>query len=85
LTIITIRSGLSFARSPDMFHFLSDEELQLLYTTWDKHVWDCDTLSGGTKSITCQHVLDVGKEKLVKAFGKKLAVRLLEIAERENV
>jgi hypothetical protein len=70
-------------RSPDVDGFLPDGDVEVLYVRWKAAKWGTPImLSGGTPSITCDMVVDVGFQALTKIYGVRRAKRLLDGANR---
>lgn len=71
-------------RSPDIDGFLPDSVTDVLYKKWNSEKWgEPITLSGGTLSITCDMVRDVGYSALSKVYGARRAKVLMDVANRE--
>lgn len=69
-------------RSPDVDGFLPEALVPVLYERWHP-TWEAPiVLSGGTRSITCDMVRDVGFQQLSRIYGVRRAKLLLEAAER---
>ncbi len=70
-------------RSPDIDGFLPDGDVEVLYKRWKAEKWGNPiTLSGGTLSITCDMVAEIGFQDLTKIYGVRRAKRLLDGASR---
>lgn len=73
-------------RSPDMDGFLPDVMVPVLYERWKSKRWgEPIILSGGTLSITCDMVAEVGFQPLSKVYGVRRAKFFMDIAKREAV
>lgn len=69
-------------RSPDVDGFIPTGDVEVLYGRW-KATWEAPIVfSGGTLSITCDMVVDVGFQALTKIYGVRRAKRLLDGANR---
>jgi len=76
-------SGTSFPKGVDIDGFLSEEDTRVLYERWKGDLWgEPLVFSGGTKSITCEMVLEVPSKDLIKTYGAALANRLVAASER---
>ena len=69
-------------RSADIDGFLPNDVVKVLYAKW-KNTWEAPiVLSGGTKSITCDMVKDLGFQVLSKVYGVRRAKVLMDAAGR---
>lgn len=85
-TIIRRRESKPFPRSPDMDGFIPEVMVPVLYERWKSKVWgEPIVLSGGTLSITCDMVAEVGFQPLAKIYGIRRAKLFIDIARREAV
>lgn len=83
---IRIRSGRSFAKSPDIDGFLSESDVEVLYKRWKSKDWgEPITLRGGIISIDCDMILDIPWNSLVKAYGVKRAKRLVDASNKGSI
>ncbi len=83
---IRIRSGRSFAKSPDIDGFLNDLDIAVLYKRWKSKEWgEPITLRGGIISIDCDMILDVPWNSLVKTYGIKRAKRLRDASNKGSI
>ena len=70
-------------RSPDVDGFLPEKDVEVLYGRWKSEKWGTPiALSGGTLSITCDMVVEVGFQGLSKIYGVRRAKRLLDASKR---
>jgi len=61
--------------------FLSDEDIEVLYSRW-KSDWPAPIeFPGGVKGISCEAVLQVPQSKLNRTFGKVRGERIHHAAE----
>lgn len=80
--IIKRRTKRLAPRSPDVDGFLPSAVVPVLYERWQS-AWEAPVvLSGGTKSITCDMVLDVGFQSLSRTYGVRRAKLFVESAQR---
>lgn len=85
-TEIRRRTNRLLPRSPDMDGFLPDVIVPVLYERWKgKHWGEPLVMSGGTLSITCDMVAEVGFQPLAKIYGVRRAKLFMDIAKREAV
>lgn len=77
---VRYRQGTSYARGTDVDAYLSPEDCRVLYERWKGEWPEPLHFRGGTKSITCEMVLDVGEAELSLVMGKARAARILEVA-----
>lgn len=85
-TIIRRRESKPFPRSPDMDGFIPEVMVPVLYERWKSKVWgEPIVLSGGTLSITCDMVAEVGFQPLAKIYGIRRAKLFIDIARREAI
>lgn len=83
---IRIRSGASFARSPDIDGFLNELDVKVLYKRWKSEEWgEPIVLRGGIVSLTCDMLLEIPWKELVKTYGVKRAKRLLEAGNKGSL
>ena len=70
-------------RSPDVDGFLPEKDVEVLYGRWKSEKWGAPiTLRGGTLSITCDMIVEVGFQGLSKIYGVRRAKRLLDASKR---
>ena len=84
MTEVTIkrRTKRLVPRSPDVDGFIPSAVVPVLYERW-KSAWEAPiVLSGGTTSITCDMVLDVGFKALSRTYGVRRAKLFIESAQR---
>lgn len=80
--IIKRRTHRLAPRSPDIDGFLPSAVIPVLYERWQS-AWEAPiVLHGGTKSITCDMVKDVGFQSLSRTFGVRRAKLFTEAAQR---
>lgn len=73
-----IRAGGSYSVGIIIDQFLSDDDTKVLYERW-KDKWGLPLeYPGAQYAITCDMVADAPFDELVSAYGKKLAVRLVD-------
>lgn len=83
---IRIRSGRSFAKSPDIDGFLSTSDVEVLYKRWKSKKWgEPITLRGGIISIDCDMILDIPWNSLVKVYGVQRAKRLVDASNKGSI
>ncbi len=85
-TKIRRRVSKPFPRSPDIDGFLPEVMIPVLYERWKSKKWgEPMVLSGGTLSITCDMVAEVGFQALSKVYGVRRAKFFMDIAKREAI
>jgi hypothetical protein len=85
-TLIRRRASKPFPRSPDMDGFIPEVMVPVLYERWKSKRWgEPIVLSGGTLSITCDMIAEVGFQPLSKVYGVRRAKLFMDIAKRESV
>jgi hypothetical protein len=71
-------------RSLDIDQLLPEAVVPVLYERW-KDEWPTPlVLSGGTKSITCELVKEVGFQELSKVYGVQRAKLFMDAANQEQ-
>lgn len=78
-------SGTSYARGIIIDGYLAEDEKKTLYEKWKSEWPQPLTFQGGVQALTCEKVLEVGEEQILKTYGKKLGKRFMEVAERNHV
>ncbi len=77
----TYRQGKSNAIGTIIDGYLEQSENDLLYARWKSEWPEPLAFSGGIKAITCEMILEIPEEDLVKALGKKRAGQFLQVAK----
>lgn len=74
------RSGSSYARGTTIDPLISADDRSALYERWNTKWGEPLGFQGGEIAITCDMVVAVPLEDLVKTYGKSRAERLIEAA-----
>ena len=80
--IIRRRTDRMAVRSMDIDGYLPKAVVPVLYERWNDKWEKPLVLSGGTRSITCNMVKDIGFGALSKVYGVKRAKLLMDAANR---
>lgn len=74
-----IRQGASLARGTSIDGYLSEKQIELLYSNWRPQWPEPLAYSGGLLAITCEMVLEVPEDEFIGHFPKR------DRAEAKNV
>lgn len=83
-TVLSYRSGTSFARGTTIDEYLDAEACALLYDKWQKGWPEPYMFSGGVTAITCEQVLEVSEKEFIKVYGKRVGTRIIDTAKRNG-
>jgi hypothetical protein len=79
-----IRQGASYFPGTTIDGYLQEDEIAVLYEKWEPTWPEPLVFQGGVTAITCEKILEVDAKDIRMVYGKKLANRLLEVAERNG-
>lgn len=64
--------------------WLTDEDIDVLYSRWKTSWPEPLVFSGGVIGITCENILQVPQSQLNRTFGKIRGEKLTQIAKENN-
>lgn len=79
---VRVRSGASYARGRDIDMYISETDTVVLYKRWRKDWPELISLRGGVESVTCEMILEIPRNALVKVYGVMRATRLIRAAKQ---
>ena len=81
---LNVVSGLGTRTGTIIDRFLSEEDTAKLHDRWQDDWPERTSHRGGTETLMCKDIIEVGYGKLSKVYGPHFAKKLLAVAEENK-